>query len=302
MAKLRGHIGYVVTALALAVYAATGIYQVQTDESGVAFCFGRVVGRDLLPGIHWNAPWPMGRVVVAKTATNFIMPIGYRLQPRPGLGAISDMWLTGDTNVITARLIIQYRIKSLTGFVVAHEAPREMVRRAGERVLADFLAREGVDGVLTTRRNVIPKAVTDGVQKLLDELQVGIEVQSVSIQELAPPLQGGVRDEFQDVQNAKSDRERLVHEARASAAQTLAEAQGEADRIHNQALADKRRSTERAKGRGIRFAALAAQHDAAPKLTEERLFLETVERVLGKTQNFVVEPNENGSVKLRVLQ
>ena len=284
------------------MYLATGVYQVQPDESGVAFRFGRVVGADLLPGIHWNAPWPIGRVVVAKTATNFIMPIGYRLQPRPGLDAISDMWLTGDTNVITARLIIQYRIKSLTDFVVNHEAPREMVRRAGERVFVDFLAREGVDGVLTTRRNVIPKAVGNGVQKLLDELKVGIEIQTVSIQELAPPLQGGVRDEFQDVQNAKSDRERLVHEARAAAAQTLAEAQGDADRIHNQALADKRKSTERADGRGRRFLALAAQHDAAPKLTEERLFLETVERVLGRTQNFVVEPNKNGTIKLRVLQ
>ena len=85
MPKLRGHIVYVVAGLAVAVYAATGIYQVQPDESSVAFRFGRVVGHDLLPGIHRNTPWPMGRIVVAKTATNFIMPIGYRLQPRPGL-------------------------------------------------------------------------------------------------------------------------------------------------------------------------------------------------------------------------
>ncbi len=302
MQGLLSYVGRALAATLLLTYVASGLYQVAADESAVALRLGRVVGRDVLPGMHWNPPWPFGRVVIAQTATSFIMPIGYRFQPRPDVSPISDMWLTGDTNVITARMIVQYRIKSLTDFVLSNDSPRELVRRTGERALAELLAGEGVDGVLTTRRNTIPTAVRERVQEVLDQLEAGIDIQSVNIEEFAPPVQGGVRGAFQDVQNAKSDRERLIHEARAQAAQSVAEAKGEADRIVNAAAGSKRARTEEAGGRSRRFAALAAQHATSPALTEERLFLETMEKVLGRTRNFVVEPGPGGSVKLRVLR
>jgi len=114
---------------------ARGVYSVQSDESAVAFVFGRAVGRDVLPGIHWNPPRPFGRVVVMKTATNFIMPIGYRLLERPGVEPISNLWLTGDTNIVTAQLDIQYSIRSLTDFLLAHRVPTraDPARRASAR-------------------------------------------------------------------------------------------------------------------------------------------------------------------------
>lgn len=278
-----------------------GTYSVQSDQSAVAYVLGRAVGRDVLPGIHWNPPWPVGRVVVEKTATNFTMPIGYRLLEQPGVEPISDLWLTGDTNIVTARLDLQYRVRSLAELQIAHEAPRELLRRAGERVLSHYLVSEGVDPILTTKRREMTEFVRKGVQEILDAHGVGIEVQNVSVQELAPPLQGEVRSAFQEVQNANADRERSVFEARAYKAQVVAEGRGEAQRRIAEAGAERHRRAEIASGEAARFAALAREHERAPAITEERLYFETLERVLPRLQTYVVEPGPGGKVNVRVL-
>jgi membrane protease subunit HflK len=286
----------------LAAYLATGLYSVQSDESAVSFVLGRAVGRDELPGMHWNPPWPFGRVVVEKTATNFTMPIGYRLIERPGEPDISDSWLTGDTNVITGRLDIQYSIRSLTQFALAHEQPRELVRRAGERALSRFLVSEGVDAAITTKRAELQEFVRRTVQELLDAEGVGIQVQAVSVQELAPPLAGQVRSAFQEVQNASADRERAIAEARAYEAQVLAEAQGDAQRRLSEANATRYRRIEVASGEAQRFQALARERDRAPEVTEQRLYLETLERLLPGIQTYVLQPGKDGKVNLRIVR
>jgi membrane protease subunit HflK len=286
----------------LAGYAALGLYSVESDESAVAFVFGRAVGRDLLPGIHWNPPWPFGRVVVAKTATNFVMPIGYRMLPGGGREPISDLWLTGDTNIVNARLNVQFSITSLSQFLISQEDPRELLRRAGERMLTRFLISEGVDGVLAGRREALREAVARGVQELLHAGGAGITVQSVTIEELAPPREGQVRDAFQDVQNSRADRERAALEARAYRSQVLAEAEGEAERLLSEARGDRHRRIELARGEAARFESLAREHDRAPRVTEERLYLETLERLLPNIETYVVGSRDDETVNLRVLR
>ncbi len=285
----------------LAGYLASGIYSVDSDESGVAYVLGRAVGRDVLPGIQWNPPWPFGRVVVEQTATNFVMPIGYRLAA--GLGTpISDLWLTGDTNIVSGRLNIQYSVNSLTDYLTAHEDPRELLRRAGERVLTKLLVAEDVDGVFGSRRSELRSELRRGVQEILDAEGVGIAVQSVTIVELAPPSGGRVRDAFQDVQNASSDRERVALEARAYRRQVLAEAEGEAERLLSEARADRHRRIELARGESERFLALAQEHKRAPGITEQRLMLEALERILPGLETYVVDTAAEGNVNLRVVR
>jgi membrane protease subunit HflK len=291
-----------VPALLLGGWLAAGVYSVESDQSGVAFVLGRAVGRDVLPGIHWNPAWPLGEVVVEKTATNFTMPVGYRMLEQPGAPPISDLWLTGDTNIVTVRLDLQYRVRSLTELLLAHEEPREILRRAGERVLSQVLVSESVDAILTTKRRAMQESVRKGVQAILDAHAVGIEVLAVSVQELAPPLQGDVRSAFQEVQNANADRERAVFEARAYKAQVAAEAQGEAQRRIAEAGAERHRRIEIASGEVARFQALAREHDRAPAVTEDRLYLETLERILPRVETYVVEPGPNGRVNVRVTR
>jgi membrane protease subunit HflK len=291
-----------VAVAALLLWAASGVYGVASDASGVAFVFGRAVARDVPPGIHWNPPWPLGRVHVARTATNFTMPIGFRFVEDGDATPVSDLWLTGDTNVVTGRVTIQYRIASLADFALVHEDPRELLRRAGERAVTRALIGADVDSVLTTGRTALLRTVRSDVQRQLDDAGVGIEVQSVTVEELSPPRPGGVRSAFQDVQNARADQERAQNEARAYRAQALAEATGAADRLRSDGQAEKYRRVEIARGEAERFAALAREHERAPDVTEERLYLETLERLLPRIETYVVEPGPGGKVNVRVVR
>lgn len=288
--------------LALAAYAAWGVFSVEPDESGVALVFGRVVSRDVQPGIHWNPPPPFGQAIVEKTATSFIMPVGYQFIARPGEPATSDLWLTADTNVVTLRVNVQYSLSSLADFALSHEQPRQLLRRVGERVITAYMAGQPVDAVLTNERQRLAAATREGIQEILDREAVGISVQSVSIEELGPPLDGGVRSAFQEVQNSSADRERLIHEAHAYAAQTRAQAEGEGQAERDRAFTDRHTRIETARGESSRFVALAREHARAPGLTEQRIYLETVDRLMPKAKLFVVEPGAGGKVNLRIVQ
>lgn len=286
----------------LAGWLALGIYNVESDESAVAYFLGKAVGRDVLPGIHWNPPWPLGQVAVARTATNFLMPVEHGETARGATPGSESLWLLGDTNVIVGRLGIQYSIGSLTRFEVSHEDPRELLRRAGRRIVTRFLAGESVDAALTTRRNELLDTVQRQVQSILDDHGSGIEIQSVNVEALAPPEQGGVRQAFQEVQSALADKERVVDEARADRAQTLAEAEGEAEHRVTQAESARHRRVEIAKGEGERFRRLAREHRKTPRLTEERLYLETIEEILPRMDTYVVQSGPEGKVNLRVMR
>lgn len=286
--------------LVIVAWLASGFYSVAPDQSGVGFVLGRVSARDVAPGIHWNAPWPFGRVAVAETATNFIMPVGFRLLVSPDDPPTSDLWLTADANIVAARLNVMYRIRSLSEFLLAHEAPRELIRRAGEQALTDFLVSVDVDGAMTSRRSELLTKVSQAIRRILDHHGTGVEIQSVAIEQLGPPDDGGVRAAFQEVQDAIADRERTIEEARAYRAQTLAEADGNAQRLRSEATADRHRRIETARGRSEQFGALASAHAEAPMVTEHRLYLEALDRILPRIETYVVEPAPGNNVHLRV--
>jgi membrane protease subunit HflK len=292
----------ILAALALVAYCGAGIYSVEPDESGVAIVLGRVVARDVLPGIHWNPPRPLGKVVVEKTATSFIMPIGYQFIERPGDIPVSDLWLTSDTNVITLRMNVQYSVSSLADFALGQEQPRQLLRRAGERMVTAYVAGRPVDSLLTSERQKLAMGVRTGLQEILDAQRAGISVQSVSIEELGPPLDGGVRAAFQEVQNSSADLERSIHEAHAYAAQLEASADGERQTEIERAETDRHTRIEVARGEGDRFLALAREHARAPGITEQRLYLEMLDRLLPATDLYVVEPGKNGKVNLRIVR
>jgi len=289
------------TVLVLA-YLASGFYVVQSDESGLPLLLGRVVDRDVAPGIHWNPPWPFGSVVVEKTATNFTMPIGFRLITRAEAAPVSDLWLTGDTNIVSGRVTLQYRIRSLADFRFRHETPRNLLRRAGERVLTRFLVGQDVDSVLTSGRTALTRTLQRDVQEILDAEGAGIELQSVAVQELAPPQQGGVQSAFQQVQDSRANLERALLEANAYAAQVVVEAEADAERLKGEAGAARHRRVALARAEGERFQALARAHARAPEVTERRLYLESIERLLPRIETYVVQPAPDGKVNLRVVK
>jgi membrane protease subunit HflK len=122
------------------------------------------------------------------------------------------------------------------------------------------------------------------------------------VDELAPPDEGAVRSAFQEVQNASADRERMIYEAGAYRAQVLAAAQGESQSLKSSSAAERYTRIENAKGETQRFTSIATEHARAPRITEQRLYLETLDRILPSIETYVIEPGSGGKVNLRVVR
>lgn len=293
MSLLRRNIIGLIAAALVVAYAAAGTFNVEPDETGVAFLFGRAVEPRLEPGLHWNPPRPFGRVVVARTATNLTVPIGYAVDPRfrdENIARASDLWLTGGSSLVRARLDIQYTVSDLRALLTGSEAPTEMLRAAAERVATRIFMRSSVDDILTNRRQILRQDIQAELQELIDAQGLGLEVRAVDIVEMSPPPDGEVDLAFQQVQSARSDRERTIQDALARQSQITSAAAAQARETEERARADRFARVEVAKGRAARFTALAKEHAAAPAMTEQRLYLERMETLLPRAQLYVVEP------------
>ena len=288
------------TALALLIYAATGIFEVKPEESGVTYVFGRVTNTSVPSGIHWNFPPPIGRQVTMPTRLTQVMQVGYGsgLDSTPGGSGPQDFWFTGGTSIVEGHLDIQYSIDRLDRYLLSHDDPEAYMRLVAERAITRFLAGLHVDDVLTTQRQGLARDVATALQAGLDEYEVGIQVQDVSIVQLAPPSEGGVSNSFRQVQTARSERERQIENARSGAAQIQFDAQAEAETIRTRSQAERFARVERARAESERFLALAGEQASAPEVTRTRLYRDVVPEALRKSTLYVI-PNEPGGVRVR---
>jgi len=281
--------------LAVVGYAATGIYEVKPEETGVAYLFGRMINPQVTSGIHWNVPRPIGRLVTMPTRTNQVMRVGYGDSDGadPNILPREDIWFTGGASVVECRLDIQYSIARLDQYLLSHQDPAVFMRLAAERATMRFLAGLHVDDVLTTKRQSLVREVSAALQAALDEQSTGIQVQDVSIVHLAPPSSGGVSNAFRQVQSARSESEREIENARSGAAQVLFDAQAEAETVTSQARAEEFARVAQARAEAERFRALARERALAPEVTRTRLFRDMVVNALQRAQIYVV-PDDAG--------
>ncbi len=286
-----------VATVALSVYLATGIFEVKPEESGVTYVFGRVVNSNVPSGIHWNLPAPIGRQVTMPTRLTQVMQVGYGsgLDSTASGSGPQDFWFTGGASIVEGHLDIQYSINRLDRYLLSHSDPEAYMRLVAERAITRFLAGLHVDVVLTTQRQALARDVASALQAGLDESDIGIQVQDVSIVQLAPPAEGGVSNSFRQVQTARSERERQIENARSGAAQVQFEAQAEAETIRTRSQAERFARVERARADAERFRALANEQSSAPEVTRTRLYRDIVPEALRRATLYVI-PNAPGGV------
>lgn len=284
--------------LVLLIYAAAGIYEVKPEESGVAYVFGRIVNPYVPSGIHWNFPPPLGRQVTMPTRLTQVMQVGYggSTSSSANLSGPQQLWFTGGASIVEGRLDIQYSIDKLDRFLLSHDDPEAYMRLIAERAVTRFLAGLHVDDILTTQRQALVRDVSAALQAGLDEYEVGIQVQDVSIVHLAPPLSGGVSNSFRQVQSARSEREREMENARSGASQIRFDAQAEAETIRSQSQAERFARVEQARAEAERFRALARESATAPDVTRTRLYRDIVPDVLQRARLYVIPGDADGAV------
>ncbi len=157
-----------------------------------------------------------------------------------------------------------------------------------------------VDDLLTSGRLALIERVRTRTQEVLDQWQVGLQVLTINLESVEPPPM--VMAAFQDVQDARADRERAISEAETYANGVVPVARGEAEQTVNEALAFETRRVNGARGDAERFTALAAEHRRAPDVLERRLYLETAERVLPRVRRWIVDPGSDGALPVRIVE
>ena len=284
-------------------YLASGFYTVPATSLAVTCLFGAIVDARVPPGVHWWWPRPIGRVGRAEVTRAFTMPVGYLaiedargIRPDPSIAN----WLTGDTNILQLRAKVNYRIADPARYLFASAQPAEVLRYVAGSVFTEAASALPVDDLLTSGRLALGARVRSRTQALLDGWGVGLQVLAVNLESVEPPSL--VMAAFQDVQNARADRERLVSEAETYANGLVPVARGEAERKVNEALTVQDQRLNRARGDAGRFTALAAEHRRAPDLLEKRLYLETAERVLPRVKRYILDPGGDGALPIRIIE
>jgi modulator of FtsH protease HflK len=194
--------------------------------------------------------------------------------------------LTGDANIVEARMIVQYRISEPSRYLFRLRDPEETLRATAEVALRSTVGRTQIDEILTTGREKVQTETRGLLQRLIDQYESGLTVTEVQLQSMDAP--GEVKEAFHDVVRAREEKEKLINEARGYSADVIPKARGEARKIEREAEAYKEQRVLRAKGDAAKFDSMLAEYTKARRVTRERLYLETMERILSKIERKVV--------------
>lgn len=289
-------------AVILVGWLVTGTYTVKSEELAVVKRFGRVVDRAVPSGIHWRMPWPIESHEKFQTTTVYKMGAGMitrdYLRGIPSPEELS-LWLTGDTNILSVRIMIQYAVVDLADYLYRMEGAQFLMARMAEAAITEVLGGMSVDDALTVGRPQIAGGIRERTQERLDELGLGISINSVNLLSVDPPSQ--VIDVFRDVQNAEADRERIMNEASGYANSVIPRARGEASWVLERAGGERDARIRQAEGDAARFLAMLEEYQKIPGATRKRLYLETVEEVLSRVTRYVVDLEEGETLDLRIL-
>jgi len=289
----------VVLGALLLVYLVSGIFMVEANEMAVVFRYGakRAV---VPPGIGYHWPWPIERVRKVNVKEVQRIEVGFWAQS--GLAEeLLPYCLTGDKNIIHNHYVIQYRIADPANYLFASARIRDTLHQLSQATILEAVAARQVDPILTTGKREMELAIIEGLTRKLDDLNLKIQIVGVERQSAEPP--NLVKDAFQDVVNAREEMRTRIHEANNYSNQEIPKAKGEANRLLQQARAGKFEQISSAKGESERFKKLYQEYRQAPRVTGNRLFIETIERVLPRCRVMVLATDKQGNpLKIKLLQ
>jgi membrane protease subunit HflK len=286
--------GGAIAILALVLWGLSGIYIIDPAERGVVMRFGQYVDTTM-PGPHWHFPYPIESLEKVNVEEIRNAEIGYRSGGRAqnSVGVVSReaLMLTQDENIISVQLAVQYRIKDAKDYLFNVVEPDLALRAATESALRETIGKSKMDFVLTEGRADIAAQVQSRTQEILDLYVSGLQITSVNMQDAQPPDE--VQAAFADVVKAREDRQRLVNEAQAYANDIIPRARGAAARIVAEAEAYREQIVADAEGTASRFDQVLTEYKKAPDVTRERLYLDTMEKVLSSSSKVVVDLGSN---------
>lgn len=273
----------------LFLWGVSGVYTIAPEEQGLVLRFGEH-HRNTAPGLHWHMPFPVERVVKVPVLTVRRVQIG----DHDGRTFEEEsLMLTGDENIIDVSFIVQWQVKDAARFVFNVRNPAETVKAAAESAMREVIGNSQIASALAEGRQTVASDARDLLQSILDEYESGIAITELLLQRADPPA--AVIEAYRDVQRARADLERAINEAQAYRNSIVPQANGQAAQLRNEAQAYKEQVVARADGAASRFVAVHDQYRQAPRVTRERIYLETVESVLGGTDKVLIDGSAEGA-------
>jgi membrane protease subunit HflK len=304
-----GFIGFlIVFGVVAIIWLFTGFYVVDEGEVGVELVLGKVEDQTP-PGLNYNWPYPIGEVETPQVSLQRETTVGTEESVSSG-GVVrardiqeESLMLTGDENIVDVGFKVLWRIRDtrdgITNYLFNIQDPESTVKAVAESAMREVVGSSKIDSILTENRVSIQNDVATLMQKTLDSYRAGVEISEVQMQRVDPPAQ--VIDAFRDVQAARADEERISNEAKAYANRVVPEARGEAARVLEAANAYKDQTIAEATGQSQRFTKIYEEYKKAPDVTRERLYLETLEKVLGSNNKIIIDSESTGSGVLPFL-
>lgn len=293
-------IALIIAGLVLLFVLASSWFTVQPEETGIVQRFG-AVNRTVGPGLHFKFPNGVERVRMVPTARVLKEEFGFMTtQTRPGdrtqyatnkqdFKEVSLM-LTGDLNVIDVQWIVQYRIEDPTRYLFQVRESRQTIRDTAEAVMRQVVGNRLGSDVLTVGRVAISAEVREQMQVILTEYETGVRLVTVELQDVTPP--DSVKPAFNDVNEARQDRERTINQAQEQANREIPLARGVAVRSVTEAEGYAVERVNRAQGEATRFTAVLADYKKAPEVTRRRLYLEAMASILPDAKALYIVDSE----------
>ncbi len=266
-------------------------YQVNPDERGVVRRFGKFA-RETSPGLKLKLPYPFEVVEKPKVTEVKRVEIGFRtIDPGPPAryAAVPQeaLMLTGDENIINCQVIIQYRINDAPKYLFNIRGQEETVRDVAEAAIRSTIGKHNIDDALTEKKFEVQEEIMILTQMILDIYDSGIQVVAAQLQDVHPPDE--VSDAFRDVASAREDRERLTREAEGYRNDVIPKARGEAQKDIRESEAYMEERIKRSEGDAEKFLLVLNEYQKAKSVTEQRLYIETMEAILPEIKKFIIK-------------
>jgi membrane protease subunit HflK len=292
--KLRGvlsggfrRIFIIALVVAGGLWLSTGVYTVEAGEQAVVRQFGSfhsLAG----PGLNFRIPAPVQTVSKVNVSAIRTAQIGFRSQEGQTLRVLDEaLMLTTDNSIVEAQLVVQYKVSNPKDFVFNVRDPEDVLRTTAEVALRSVVGRTGLQHLLTVGRGEVELATREFSEMLLAQYEIGIQITDVKLLTVDPPEE--VKDAFQEVVRALEDETRTINVAEAYKAGQLPMAKGQVQVKIRGSAAYYQQQVERSAGEAGRFLALLEQYRQAPQVTRERLYLESLEKVLNSVEKIIVD-------------
>ncbi|MDK1378345.1 FtsH protease activity modulator HflK [Sinorhizobium sp. 6-70] len=288
----NGGVFVIVGLLIVGFILLNSIYTVQPDERGVEMRFGRPKEEISMPGLHYHF-WPLETVEFVKV-TEQQQNIGGRATGQSNAG----LMLSGDQNIVNVQFSVLFSVTDPKAYLFNVENPSDTLQQVAESAMREVVGRRPAQDIFRDNRQAIAADVKNTIQATMDSYGAGVSVNTVAIEDAAPPRE--VADAFDEVQRAEQDEDRFVEEANQYANQVLGKARGQGAQIREEAAAYKDRVVKEAQGEAQRFISVHDAYSKAPDVTRRRLYLETMQDVFRKSKKVILD-EKNGQGVLPYL-